>query len=296
MHFRKFDLNLLVALDVLLRERSVTRAASDLFLSQSAMSHSLKRLREVMGDPLLVRGPGSMILTPLAEGLRQPVRQTLLSAELVLGKGDFDPQRTANVLTLGTTDYFDTLLLPKLMDELRMAAPHARVLLRNVAREQLKDDLMMGHIDLAISFVPRGPAHARALFTDTYSCVVRAQGRKARRLTLERYLEAHHVLVSPSGNFTGKVDAELARQQLSRKVMMSTPRYLSAAAIVAKSDLVLTVQTRLARKFGEYLPVHVVELPFSFPVQSLNMQWAARTHNDAANIWLRKMIVGLGEP
>ncbi|MGE0803696.1 MAG: LysR family transcriptional regulator [Lautropia sp.] len=297
MHFRKFDLNLLVALDALLRERSVTRAADNLFMSQSAMSHALSRLRDMLGDALLVRGPGGLILTPLAEELREPVYLTLLSAETVLGKGMFSPASTNLVFTLGTTDYFDSLLLPRLTERMRREAPHARILVRNVVREHLRDDLARGNMDLAISFVPRTAAHAKPLFAETYSCVMRAGAGKApRSITLEQYLQRRHVLVSPSGSFAGAVDNELARKRQSRAVAVSTPRYLSAAEIVTRSDLVLTVQTRLARKFLEYLPVHVVDLPFAMPAQSLVMQWSERTHGDAAYRWLRKMIVELGEP
>lgn len=295
MYFQKFDMNLLVALDALLREKSVTRAATDLFLSQSAMSHSLNRLREVMGDPLLVRGPGGLILTPLAEELREPVRQTLLSAEQVLVKGHFDPERTTHVFSLGTTDYFDSLLLPRVMERMRGEAPHARVLLRNVARERIKDGLARGSIDLAVSFVPEVATHAAELFSETYSCVMRAKGRRqSKSITLDQYLQAHHILISPSGAFTGLVDDTLASLQLTRNVVMSTPRYLSAAEIVARSDLLLTVQTRLARKFVEYLPVHMVALPLPVPAQPLVMQWSARTHGNPANAWLRKIIMEVG--
>ncbi len=297
MHLRKFDLNLLVTLDVLLREKSVTRAASNLFLSQSAMSHSLHRLRDMLGDPLLVRGAGGLALTPLAQELREPVRQALQSVELVLGKGHFDPATASNIFTLGSTDYFDSLLLPRLTEQLRAQAPDVRVLIHNVVKEHVREDLSRGNIDLCVSFAPKASAHTKTLFTETYSCVVRAHGRKpAKKLTMEQYLQASHVLVSPSGTFTGTVDAHLARQHMARKVVMSTPRYLCAAEVVAKSDLMLTVQTRLARKFVDYLPVHVIDLPFAMAEQPLLMQWSQRTHKDPANIWLRRMIIGLGEP
>jgi DNA-binding transcriptional LysR family regulator len=293
---RKVDLNLLVALDVLLRERSVTRAASALFLSQSAMSHSLSRLRELFGDPLLVRGAGGLALTPLADELRDPLRKAMESIESVLGKGDFDPKRATQVFTIGTTDYFDALLLPTLMARLRHAAPNVRILLRNVTREYLQDDLGRGNIDLAVSFVHQVSTHAKPLLTDTFSCVVRSTNDRSRKaLTLKQYLDCQHVHISPSGTFAGLVDAVLAEQQLTRDVVMSTPRYLSAAEIVARSDLMLTVQTRLARKFARYLPVRLVKLPFSIPVQTLLMQWSARTHRDPANAWLRRMIEQLPE-
>jgi DNA-binding transcriptional LysR family regulator len=294
---RKFDLNLLVTLDTLLRERSVTRAASDLFLSQSAMSHSLGRLRDMLGDPLLVRGPGGLALTPLAEALREPLQQAMASIERVLGAAEFDPARSTHVFALGTTDYFDTLLLPRLIEQFRTEAPHVRVLLRSVTKEHMGDDLASGQIDLAISFARKAALHARPLFTETYSCVVRAGGRKRRRtFGLDEYLAAKHVVVSPSGTFSSVVDASLAKQRLARHVALSTPRYLAAAEIVARSDLVLTVQTRLARRFVHYLPVQVLELPVAIAAVPLLMQWAARTDRDPASAWLRQRILQLGEP
>jgi DNA-binding transcriptional LysR family regulator len=291
MQLRKVDLNLLVVLDVLLRERSVTKAAAQLFLSQSAMSHALNRLRTLLDDPLLVRGPGGLALTPRAEELREPVHQALLAAEAVVGHGGFDPARSTRLFTLGTTDYFDSLLLPRLTETLRAEAPGVRVLLRNVVKEFMVDDLSRGNIDLAISFVPKIAVHAKPLLTDTYSCVVRSRGRGG--LTLQDYLERGHVLVSPSGTFSGTVDDELARRGMARKVVMSTPRYLSAAEIVARSDLILTVQSRLARKFVEYLPVRVLDLPVAMPSPSLTMQWSGRTHGDPANMWLRSRIAAI---
>lgn len=293
---RNFDLNLLVALDVLLREKSVTRAAQTLCLSQSAVSHALGRLREMLGDPLLVRGPGGMLSTPYAEQLRLPVQDALQTLTRTLTQCRFDPGQSTQAFYLGTTDYVEYLVVPTLMERIRKSAPNVRIMLRSVMAEKVRDDLVSGQMDLAISFAPQTSSliHIQRLLTETYSCVMRSDLKiRGKALGLPQYLAAPHILVSPSGFFSGNADAALARKKRQRNVVMSTPHYLSAAEIVARSDLILTIQSRLTRRFVEYLPVKTYPAPFSMPASYLAMQWSGRTHNDPAHQWLRNLVVDI---
>ncbi len=294
MHLRNLDLNLLVTLDVLLRERSVTRAAQTLYLSQSAVSHALGRLRTMLGDPLLVRGPGGMVPTQYAEHLQQSVHEALQVMQLAISRGKFDPSRSTQAFYLGTTDYVEYLILPRLMERVYKVAPNVRIMLRSVVTEKVRDDLVSGHLDTAVSFAPQTSSliHIRRMMPETYSCVMRIDmfGR-ARKISLRQYLDAAHCLVSPSGTFSGAADTALARIKRHRNVVLSTPRYLSAAEIVARSDMVLTIQTRLARHFTEYLPLKMCATPFRMPVNYLGMQWSDRTNNDPAHQWLRALMV-----
>ncbi len=294
MHLRNIDLNLLVTLDVLLKERSVTRAAQALYLSQSAVSHALARLREMLGDPLLVRGPGGMVPTQYAEQLQQSVHDALQVMQRALSRGKFDPGESTQAFYLGTTDYVEYLILPRLLERVYQAAPNVRIMLRSVMTEKVRDDLVSGHLDMAVSFAPQTSSliHIRRLMAESYSCVMR-QGLfgNARKISLRQYLDAAHCLVSPSGTFSGAADDALARTKRHRNVVMSTPRYLSAAEIVARSDMVLTIQTRLAQHFTEYLPLKCCIPPFRMPQNHLGMQWSDRTHNDPAHEWLRGLVV-----
>ncbi len=157
-------------------------------------------------------------------------------------------------------------------------------------------------VDVVVSFAPgKYPqAHRRRLLTETYSCVMRSD-RSGGHLTVDQYLDAPHILVSPSGTFSGLVDVVLGRLKRERNVVMSTPHYLAAAEIVARTDMVLTIQSRLARHFADYLPIRVSDPPFAMPETQLSMFWAPRTHEDPAHKWLRSLIVSTcrdlcGEP
>jgi len=293
VHLRNLDLNLLVTLDVLLRERSVTRAAQALYLSQSAVSHALGRLRDMLGDPLLVRGPGGMAPTQYGEQLQQSVHEALQALQLAISRGKFDPAQSTRAFYLGTTDYVEYVILPRLMERVYKAAPNVRIMLRSVVTEKVRDDLVSGHLDMAVSFAPQTSSliRIRRLMAETHSCVMRSDmfGR-AREITLRQYLGAAHCLVSPSGTFSGSMDAALARSKRHRNVVLSTPRYLSAAEIVARSDMILTIQTRLAKHFTEYLPLKACPTPFRMPAIYLGMQWSDRTDNDPAHQWLRGLV------
>jgi len=298
VHLRNLDLNLLVTLDVLLRERSVTRTAQALYLSQSAVSHALGRLRDMLGDPLLVRGPGGMVPTQYGEELQQSVHEALQALQLAISRGKFDPAQSTQAFYLGTTDYVEYLILPRLMERVYKAAPNVRIMLRSVVTEKVRDDLVSGHLDMAVSFAPQTSSliHIRRMMAETYSCVMRADmfGR-TREISLRQYLNAAHCLVSPSGTFSGAADAALARIKRHRNVVLSTPRYLSAAEIVARSDMILTIQARLAKHFTEYLPLKACPTPFRMPANYLGMQWSERTHNDPAHQWLRGLVVEVCE-
>lgn len=293
MHLHRIDLNLLVALDALLREGSVTRAASALHLSQSAMSHALGRLRTLTGDALFVRGARGMNPTPRAEALRAPVARVLQDIEAALGPSRFDPSTTTRTFRIGTTDYFECLVCPLLIEQMRQAAPLARVQIQAMSAIELEADLAASRSDVFVSFASaaRGGRHCERVLSDSYVCVARADRFGTRSLTMARYLDARHIVVSTDGNFTSTWEPVLRGYRRERQVVMTTPRYLAAVEIVARSDLVITIQSRLAREFGRYLPVKVHRLPFTIPPVDLTMQWPERLDRDPAQQWLRGMIV-----
>ncbi|GAA4326721.1 LysR family transcriptional regulator [Pigmentiphaga soli] len=293
MHLRNRDLNLLVALDTLLKEESVTRAAQALHLSQSAMSHALARLREMFGDPILVRGPRGMQPTPRAEQLRDQVARTLRDVESVFANGPFDPATTTHTFYVGTIDYVELTLWLPLVERVRRTAPGVRILVRPITLDKYQEDLTEGRVDMVIGFIRKPPAqaHKRLLFSEDYACVTRAGLlQTGEPLTLDRYLAAGHIQVSPSATFTGVPDLALAKLHLRRNIVMAIPRYFSATDIAAHSDLILTVQSRIARRFADSLPIRIFPPPFALPELKLSMLWLARTHRDPAQQWLRELI------
>lgn len=287
----RFDLNLMTVLDVLLRERSVSRTAVRLNLSQPAVSHALARAREAFGDPLLVREGSVMRPTPMALRLEAPLSDVLGGVERMLQTTRrFDPMDLQGQVRIGMSDYADFLLLPSLLEYLRVHAPGLAILSRDMSSEKVADELSTGKIDMAISFklAHKPGIHERHLISDRHVCLAPKSTRGA--MTLDRYLAARHVQISYRGAFAGGADEALDRMGLARTVVVFTPHALAAAATAARARLVMTTPERLALNLVKIFPLRMFELPFDLPELELTMAWHARNDADAAQSWLREAI------
>jgi DNA-binding transcriptional LysR family regulator len=298
MALRSLDLNLLVALDALLQERNVTRAAARLELSQSAMSATLARLRQVFGDPLLLRTAGGMLPTSKALELAGPLRQVLGDIErLVRPPAAFDPARAELTFTIAASDYVEYAVLPQLVDFLEAAAPRARLQVRPMDFGEIGRQLESGEVDLGILGAGFAPPNARSrpLFTERFVCVARADHPRVReRLTLDDFCALDHILVSPSGGgFTAQADDALAAIGRRRHVRVSVPHFLLVPQILGRSDMLVVLPERLARGYGERF--RTFELPFALLPITIVAVWHERTHRDPALGWLRQAIADLME-
>ena len=290
----RFDLNLLTVLNVLLRERSVSRAAAQLHLSQPAVSHALARARQAFGDPLLVREGSVMRPTPQALRLARPLAEVRAGMErMVQTTRSFDPKDLQGEVRLAVSDYADVLLLPGLLDHLQAHAPGLRVLRRDLSSDKVGEDLASGQIDMAISFKLPGMAgvHERRLFDERHVGLAHESMRGA--MTLKRYVAARHVQISYRGSFAGDVDEALGRLGVRRTVVAFTPHVLAAAAAVAGGGLVMTMPERLARRLVGLYPLRLFELPFELPPLHLTLAWHGRSDADAAQGWLRESIAAV---
>lgn len=313
----RVDLNLLVAFDALARERNVTRAAARTGVTQSAMSHALGRLRDMLGDPLLVRGRGGMMLTPRAEALVVPLRAGLTSLGRALAEPPvFDPATARRAFRLASPDLFDVLAIPSMLERVRREAPGVDVIVAPLVERGLLEKLEAGELDVAIvpsvdgvgegapMAAPAGLLQCR-LFRDRFLCLLRADhpvlkvrsnGRTKRRaapLSLQDFAQLSHVLVSPSGEGPGFVDQLLAAQGLRRRVALRIPHFYSALAIVARSDLVITAPNALGYLAPAELGVVAVECPLALPRHSVNLVWHERYSKDAGHTWLRQVLIEL---
>lgn len=288
------DLNLLVALDALLQEGSVGGAARRIGLSPPAMSHALARLRERLGDPLLVRAGRGMVLTPRAEGLRARARTAAEEAAAVLSRGEpFDAAGLDRAFTVNATDYVLAVLGPALDAIARAEAPG--VVLRFVPNAP--DDLALlreGATDLAVGIYGEMPPEIRTrrLLTERFVCAVR-EGHPGvgRELTLERFLEMEHVQIAPRGKPGGYLDTVLAERGLSRRVARAVPYFLAGLLAVARSDYVITVPERLARAAAGRLGLRILEPPIPLAAYALSLVWHPRLDSDPAHRWLREAFV-----
>lgn len=293
------DLNLVAAFDALAREKSVTRAAARMGVTQSAMSHALRRLRDLLGDPIFVRGREGMVLTPRGAALETPLRGALLTVARALREPEgWDPATARRAFCLASPDIFDLVAMPPLLERLRREAPSVDVAIAPLDFERLAIKLETGEIDIAI--VPQidgTPASAsatglvqRTLFHDLFVCFLRKGHPDAKKLTLARFTALSHALVSPTGEGPGFVDQRLAARGLARRVALRVPSFLTALAIVARSDLVLTAPQALARLISREHAAVVVAPPLALPKHAVTLVWHERFTNDAGHRWFRDCV------
>ena len=297
INLARTDLNLLVALDALLAERSVTRAAARIGIGQSAMSHNLARLRELFGDELLTRGPVGMQPTPRALALADPVRIALAQIEtLVSPEQAFDPATAERVFRIGLPDSVEVLVGPALLAYVCEYAQGIRFRFYAAEGQGLLDDLDADRLDLGIGVgaFAGGQMHhkQRLLSTDTYLVMFNAEKVHLKPpISLEDYVRLPHVLTSLRRGERGVVDEALEKLGLSRKIALVTPRFVAVPFLVAGAAVVTTMHARLARYFAEKLGLSLSPPPVELPELKTWLLWHASYDTDLAHIWLRDTII-----
>ncbi len=302
LHLASLDLNLLVALDALLEERNVTRAAERTGVTQSAMSHALARLRMLVGDTLLVRGKSGMVATARAEALALPIRRALEGIVVALeSPKPFEPETAHLSIRIATSDYGELVLLPKLVRRLEREAPHIDLRLIPHSGDSV-GPLVEGAVDLIISPVrPDDGAHgvlAKKLFDESFVCIVRRGHPLAKKkLTLARFAAASHALIAPRGREGSLADDSLARLGLSRRVAVTLPHFLVAPHVVAESDLVLVLAARVASQLATPLGLVVLVPPRELGLTGFRMSalWHERTQHDPAHRWVRELFTDVAK-
>lgn len=298
MNILTFDLNLLRVLDVLLRERNVSRAAERLALSQPAVSNALNRLRDLLDDPLLVRVGRTMQPTPRALELEAPIRAALRQIEESLGEGSrFEPARSRQRFRIALTDYAEMLLMPRLLARLAEQAPGVRIDVQHLSPRLPAEALEKGEIDLALGrFEALPPRFAGVCWmSETLQLVARRDHPQLQAgLDLETFLRLRHLWVH-GGQTRGMVEQWLGEHGLAREIVYTTPNYLQAAHIAAGGDLVAVLPTRLARYFAGLLPLQLFDLPFALGPFDLQIVSLDLRRRDQALQWLIEQIRCLGD-
>lgn len=297
MDISRVDLNLLVVFEALLEHQSVTRAGAAIGLSQPAMSAALAKVRVLFGDPLFVRASGGVKPTARAEALADPVRRVLQSVRSeVLPKAHFDPRTTARTFSLIMPDIGEVAFLPRLLARIGETAPRADVRTLAMPPPAIERALETGTADLALGVFPdlaKAGFFQRRLFRNSFICVA-AAGRRApaEPLTLKRFLEAPHAVVSPEGRTHDLFERELKKRGCVRRVRLEIPHYLSLPAIIEDSDLIATVPRDVGVAFARLAKLRLLEPPVnvSFDVKQY---WHERAHKDPVNLWLRDMVHAL---
>jgi LysR family nod box-dependent transcriptional activator len=297
MRFHEFDLNLLVYLDSLLAEGSVSKAAERVGITQPAMSEALARLREYFKDELLVQVAGrSMVLTPLAHSLVGPVREILLRAHSVAAATPaFDPAKSDRKFIVMASDYAFDVLVRRVLIQLRNDAPGIRLEVRRLPVDP-REHIQRAEVDLVVSPVSRlSEEHpSERLFEDPITCVVWSRNQLVgESVSLERYLEMGHVCARWDRHMPEHERWFLNRFGGSLRVEVVVPDFGAAVRAIEGTDRIAAVHERHARMYAKQFSLRLVKPPVDFPPLTEYLQWHRHQDQDPGLLWLRSLIASV---
>lgn len=290
----KIDLNLLVVLDALLSEQSVTTAARRLGLTQSTLSHALGRLRELFGDPLLVRAGRGMVATARAEALAPALRRTLADVRRLLEHEErFAPGSSTRTFRIVCPDLL-AAILPELLGRMAREAPRVQLTVLPPGETDIQAALALGSIDLAIGLAAtEGPGLVQQLLGTVHWCVLARRGHPAvrgGRLTLSRWLSYPHITVGTGGGATGAVAQALEQAGLQRRIGFTAPSFLLAQMAVSHTDCFFAAPRELLRRQSAQLDLVMLAPPIALPPLRVAQKWHERAHHEPGHRWLRELL------
>lgn len=294
----QFDLNLLRIVVAVAEEGSVSRAAEKLGISQPSASLALGKLRRQLGNELFVRSAGGMAPTPravqviaLARELLGRVRDELLEPRA------FDPATTTTSFSVALSDIGEMVFLPKLLEAIQARAPLATLTSSTLPASEVAAALESGKIDLAIGYFPDLQRHTlfqQRLFSHGFTCLLRSgHPITGERLTMPQFLALGHAVVRAEGRSQEVFERHLDKKGIRRRVVLSTPHFLSIPFMIANSDLVVTVPQAVGASLAGFADVRLVRPPLTIPRFDLKQHWHRKFHDDARHQWLRSLVVEL---
>ena len=295
----RFDLNLLPVLVSIYDQGSVSGAAQQLGLSQSAVSFALAKLRKKFGDPLFVRVGYGMEATAKMRSQIAFVRETLARVDSALSNDlGFDPATTDRLFTFAMSDLGEMVFMPKILRRLRSLAPGATVRSVTLPPREVEDGLENGDIDLAVGYFPdlrRKSFVEQHLFTHHFVCLLRADHPiKARTLSLKQFLSLEHAVVYGTGRSFEIFERFLQRKKITRRIILQTPHFMSVPMIVAQSDLIVTVPHAVGSFVtSAHMNIRLAQPPLRVPPIDLKQHWHRKYHDDAKVKWLRGLVAAL---
>ena len=290
------DTYLLRVLQLLLTEQSVSRTALQMGQSQPAISNALRRLREITGDQILLRGKSGMVPTARGTELLHYANEALQAIERIANPPeDFDPQHSEREFHLAAPDYLDTLFLPTIIEKMRSEAPHVKLYVHAISHESNYAALLEeGQLDVVIGnwLEPPPQLYRSRLFDDEVVCMLGAHHPLAQKgISMKHFLELPHLAPTPyvshRSNF---IDGCLAEQGLRRRVQMAVPYFGLVPYVLMRTDMVFTTGRQFAQHYAKHLPIVVLDAPIAFPPMRFYQLWHRRTHKAPDAIWLRRCI------
>lgn len=298
-NLNRFDFNLLLALDTLLSERSVTRAADRLCVTQPALSGSLQRLRQHFDDPLLLRVGREMELTPKARALIEPVRTALLHINAALEtQAVFDPGTSERTFRIAMSDYCVHIYLPKVVRILAARAPQLRLMIENVFGPSFSR-LEGGDIDMVVTHGDRSLFGREGrdvdlltadLFADSFMCVVARDHPIGENMTKDDYLSYPHALAFFGANVRTVEEAEIERRGIVIKELLHVPTFAGLLQMLPGTELIATVQSKLAAQLADTQKVRVLQPPMNLGTLKETLIWHNRSDDDPGHMWLREVM------
>ena len=305
MNFRSFDLNLLRVLDAVLALRNTTRAAETIGLSQPAVSSALGRLRDVLGDPLLVREGNMFVPTSFALSLQAPVRNALESIELALSGGEsFDPSKCNRSFVIGASDYFNEMLMPGLADQVTRTAPNVRLKMLPASTTTFMSMMIADKFDMVLSIALDHPEWIESQLAFQATNVVTARADHpmlnglewGSEMPLDLFCGLPQVIFSVTEDFTHFEDSALEKIGRARHVRLTMPGYYGVSRVVAQGDLIGVLPARFALSVAGRLGLVTYRLPLEMPMIGMYLYWRKRDATNVEQVWLRRLILDLLSP
>lgn len=295
MNLKDVDLNLLVVFNELHKHRRVSAAAVSLGISQPGVSNALSRLRKLLGDELFLRTSRGMVPTPYAESLAQPIADALGALQGTLNaRVGFDPARSERAFVIGVNDVGETYFLPRLMRALDQVAPGVTIRTVRTTSIDVRDEMERGRMDLAMGFLPglKGGFFQRRLFRQPYVCIFRQDHPLARSgVSTRQFRAAEHVAIVSEGTGHGVVDEVIARAGIRRRLRLTVPHFMAVGPVLQATDMIAVVPQRFADCACGPFGLAAAPCPVKIPESVINVFWHARNHREAANQWLRQVVV-----
>lgn len=295
MNLRSLDLNLLLVFDAIYNERSISKAARKLNLSQPTVSNALARLRECLQDPLFERSSQGMLPTARAKVIAKPIRQALDVLDRGLrGEENFNFTRSSREFVIAVEDYGETIILPRLLEWLSKVAPHIRIKIRPEPSAALKAALRDGEVDLALDYFAMRDAsfHSECVLTETLLSLSRQNHPVVgERLSLDAYLAQRHVVLAPRTDTMPMIDLALSKRGLQRQIAVTVPHFLSMPVIVQSSDLICTLPRRMAHLYADHFDLKSHAVPLRIPRFPIYLIWHESADSDAGHNWFRNCLI-----
>jgi DNA-binding transcriptional LysR family regulator len=295
MNLRSLDLNLLLVFDAIFNERSISKAAQKLHLSQPTVSNALARLRECLQDPLFERSSQGMLPTSRAKMISKPIRQALDVLDRGLrGEATFNFTHSSREFVIAVEDYGETIILPRLLEWLSKVAPHVRIRIRPEPSALLKIALRDGEVDLALDYFALREAgyYSKSVLTETLLSLSRQNHpHVGEKLSLDSYLAQFHVVLAPRTDAMPMIDLALSKRGLQRRIAVTVPHFLSMPVIVQSSDLICTLPRRMAHLYADHFHLKTHAVPLRIPRFPIYLIWHESAENDAGHRWFRNCLI-----